>query len=77
MEDITTVQDYTIDKLATMTQEQLAKHLGVVKCMVSKYKNGLHTPSLTTAITIYKKDKVVVHPYSEKSLIKEIENEHK
>ncbi len=46
----------------------VAKLLGVSTSMVSEYKNNRYNSSLEVAKRVYTIDKVVLHPFDERSL---------
>ena len=49
------------------TGQEIAEYLDISPGMVSSYKNGYY-PSLATALVIYEKDDIVIHPFSEEAL---------
>lgn len=67
------------DYLSSLNEEkkkvEIAVILQISPSMVSQYMLHDYQPSLEVAKIAYKRDKVVLHPYSEESLIKEIEDE--
>lgn len=68
-----TIQDYVNESLNHITSQALQAKLGISASMVSAYKKS-YNPSLAVAITVYKLDKIVLHPFSEESLKYEIQN---
>jgi len=49
------------------TGQEIAEYLGISSGMVSSYKNGYY-PSLSTALVIFEKDEIVIHPFSKDAL---------
>jgi predicted transcriptional regulator len=71
---LVTIQEYIANKLVEnsyLTNVQLGEMLGVKRSMASQYRRGYY-PSLEVAKRVYALDKVVLHPFSEESLIHEI-----
>lgn len=67
------VSEYIIEKLTTMSTKELAMELNISSAMVGQYKlKRGYLPSITVACTVYKLDKVALHPFSEESLKFEI-----
>ncbi len=71
------VQDYIKKKLEDSTFDALANELGISAPMINNYNKGEYNPSLNTAKKIYTHDGTVLHPFSEDSLIFEIEKDLK
>lgn len=68
----------TIETLVNSMAEEnssyeIADFLGVSVSMVSSYKLHSYNPSLTVAKTVYEKSGIVLHPFAELSLKKELE----
>jgi len=60
-----------------LKSKDLAKELNITPAMLGQYKlNRGYNPSLNVAKLVYKRDGVVLHPYSKGSIIWEIENEY-
>ena len=60
-------------------RKQLAEFLGTTSAMISYYLSNKRDiiPRLNIAVKIYKEDRIVIYPYAEESLLREIENELK
>jgi len=58
-----------------LSQQEAESLLGVGRSMVTAYKKGDYNPSLAVAITVYKGEGVVLHPFSEDSLKFEIKKD--
>ncbi len=67
-----TIQEYVESKLEEVEAKELAKALGVSASMISAYKKSFN-PSLEVAKRVYQMDGIVLHPFAEESLKKEIE----
>ena len=62
-----TVQEYVSKQLEELTSIELKDKMGVSLSMLSAYKKS-YNPSLDVAKRVYKKDGIVLHPFSEESL---------
>jgi len=69
------IKDYIEDKLYKKTYEQLADEIGISAPMISNYRKGHYNPSIKTAMSVFKLDGVVLHPFSKESLELELEIE--
>lgn len=70
-----TIKEYLVNLNETKKKIEIASLLSVSPSMISQYMLHNYNPSLDVAKIVYKMDKVVLHPYSEESIIKEIEDE--
>ena len=71
-----TIQRYISDNTEKgLKHTDISKKLGVSTCMVSSYKNNSYKPSITVAKRVYKNENIVLHPFAEESLIKEIKDD--
>ena len=67
------ISDYIKSSLEVFTSKELAEELGISISMLSAYKKS-YNPSLAVALKVYKRDSIVLHPFAEGSLQKEIGN---
>ena len=65
---MTKIKDLIEDLKVGHTGQEISDLLGVSLAMLSKYVNDGFNPILRTALIIYIKIDVVVHPFSEESL---------
>jgi len=74
MENLVFIKDYINNKHDDEYVEfkDLAAHLGISVQMISAYRLQGYNPSLAVAIRVYLLDKIVLHPFAESSLQKEI-----
>jgi transcriptional regulator with XRE-family HTH domain len=55
----------------------IAESIGVSTSMVSSYRNHKYNPSISVAKRVYTLEGITLHPFSEASLILEIERDNK
>ncbi len=66
-----TIQDYIEKQLQEIDSIELSTKLGVSISMLSAYKKS-YKASLTVAKRVYSSDKITLHPFSEESLLFEV-----
>ncbi len=72
------IRDFIAEKReAGQDLTDLSQDLGVSISSIHYYAKGENKPSLGTAVAIYKKYEVAIHPFSEESLQWEINNDKK
>ena len=73
---LTHIKDFIAQKReAGQDLTDLSQDLGVSISSIHYYAKGENKPSLVTAVTIYRKYKIAIHPFSEESLQWEIGND--
>ena len=71
---MTHIADYIVGRLEGMSTKELAEELKISSAMIGQYKlKRGYLPSLKVACTVYKLDRIALHPFSEESLQFEIE----
>ena len=70
------IKDFITEKReAGQDLTNLSQDLGVSISSIHYYAKGENKPSLVTAVAIYRKYKIAIHPFSEESLQWEIDND--
>ena len=70
------IKDFIAEKReAGQDLTDLSQDLGVSISSIHYYAKGENKPSLVTAVAIYRKYEIAIHPFSEESLQWEIDND--
>lgn len=73
---MTDIKEYIQDKRDKgFLLRDVAKRLNITVAMVCNYSRMSYYPSLPVAKRVYELERIVLHPYAEESLIKEIEKD--
>lgn len=73
---LTHIKDFIAQKReAGQDLTDLSQDLGVSISSIHYYAKGENKPSLVTAVAIYRKYEIAIHPFSEESLQWEIDND--
>ena len=73
---LTHIKDFIAQKReAGQDLTDLSQDLGVSISSIHYYAKGENKPSLVTAVAIYRKYKIAIHPFSVESLQWEIDND--